>query len=122
MTAWPEFHNGVASGLRLSTDMHAPLVNGWLPVSKPDSPNYLHAGVLLALGLNGHLHKLSWTDLYRHLSDQHDATTISVLLGMAACKRGSMDPTVSKMLFLHVPYSHPNSFPEIEMSPLVQVG
>lgn len=41
------------------------LSESWLPHSKPSVPNYAHAGVLLALGLNGHLSRLSWTDLYR---------------------------------------------------------
>ena len=57
----------------------------------------------------------------RYLSEQHDATTIGVLLGMAASQRGSMEGLVSKMLFLHLPATHPASFPEIELSPLVQV-
>ena len=58
----------------------------------------------------------------RYLSEQHDATTIGVLLGAAATHRGSGDPRVSKMLLLHVPATHPDSFPELELSPLVQVG
>ena len=57
----------------------------------------------------------------RHLSEQHTATTIGVLLGVAADRRGSQDATASRMLFLHLPARHPTSFPEIELSPLVQV-
>lgn len=34
--------------------------------------------------------------------------------------RCSMDPAVSKMLFLHLPTRHPTNFPELEISPLVQ--
>jgi hypothetical protein len=59
--------------------------------------------------------------LRRYLSDQHDATTIGVLLGMSACCRASADTTVARMLFLHLPARHPNNFPEIELSPHVQV-
>lgn len=33
-----------------------------------------------------------------------------------------MDPVVNKMLFLHLPMRHPNNFPEIEISPLVQTA
>lgn len=103
ITAWCEFHNGVASGLKIApyvslrrrqrlshhhqhqhqegaaegaTDgaadeaaaagtFDSSLADAWLPHSKPAVPNYAHAGVLLALGLNGHLDRLSWTDLYR---------------------------------------------------------
>lgn len=57
----------------------------------------------------------------RYLSDQHDATTIGVLLGMSACCRSTADTTVARMLFLHLPARHPNTFPEIELSPHVQV-
>ena len=35
----------------------------------------------------GHLSCLAATDLYRYLSQEHDATIIGVLLGMAAAKR-----------------------------------
>ena len=113
VTAWCEFHNGVAAGLKIAP-RHKPrihnqqhqqqqaagtaaaaaavsegaaegggggggeaagsrhegssvgcLSDSWLPHSKPAVANYAHAGVLLALGLNGHLDRLSWTDLYR---------------------------------------------------------
>ena len=70
----------------------------------------------------GHLSCLSATDLYRYLSQEHDATTVGVLLGMAASKRGTLDPVISKMLFLHVPARHPSTYPELELSPLVQAS
>ncbi|GIM09537.1 hypothetical protein Vretimale_13366 [Volvox reticuliferus] len=122
-TAWPEFHNGAAEGLRLSAGGGESLSRTWLHVTtKPDVPSYTHAGLLMALGLTGHLDRLSWTDLYRYLSDEHDPTTIAVLVGMAAQRRASMDPTVTRMLFLHLPARHPTTFPELELSPLVQAA
>lgn len=63
---------------------------------------------------------LSATDLYRYLAQEHDATTVGVLLGMAAAKRGTLDSTVSRMLLLHVPSRLPASCPELELSPTVQ--
>ncbi|KIY92807.1 anaphase-promoting complex subunit 1 [Monoraphidium neglectum] len=132
LTAWPEFHNGVASALSLATVSPAASGGGgaaggvfgraWVDVARQDGPSYAQAGLLMALGLRGQLEQLTWTDLYRHLSFQHDATTIAVCLGMAAAKRGTMDATVARMLFLHLPARHPNSFPEIELSPLVQAA
>jgi hypothetical protein len=99
VTAWCEFHNGAAAGLKIApyrghrhphrqqqqqqgqqppeadvgsgmassrgSSRADSLSESWLPHSKPTVPNYAHAGVLLALGLNGHLNRLSWTDLYR---------------------------------------------------------
>ena len=45
-------------------------------------------------------------DLYTYLSQEHEATMLGVLLGMAAAKRGTMDAATSKMLFLHLPARH----------------
>jgi hypothetical protein len=33
-----------------------------------------------------------------------------------------MDPAISKILFLHVPSRHPTTYPEVELSPLVQAA
>ncbi len=97
LTAWPEFHNGVAAGLRLAADISSSSNNStsglgggggggsgfgsggsggggeggagvppmWSVFQRPDVPTYTHAGTLMALGLTGHLNRLSWTDLYR---------------------------------------------------------
>ena len=51
----------------------------------------------------GQLDCLSATDLYMCLSQEHEATMVGVLLGVAVAKRGTMDGPTSKMLFLHVP-------------------
>ncbi|EFN54660.1 hypothetical protein CHLNCDRAFT_9822, partial [Chlorella variabilis] len=120
-TAWPEFHNGVAAGLRLAPGTHQ-LTRTWVVYNKPLEPSYSHAGMLMALGLTGHLSCLAATDLYRYLAQEHDATIIGVLLGMAASKRGSQDATISKTLFLHLPTRHPSSYPELDISPLVQAA
>ncbi|KAK9796665.1 hypothetical protein WJX73_002436 [Symbiochloris irregularis] len=120
-TAWPEFHNGVASGLRLAPGAMR-LTRAWIVFNKPPSPTYTHAGMLMGLGLSGQLACLSATDIYRYLSQEHEATTIGLLLGLAAAHRATLDPTTSKMLFLHVPSKHPVTYPELELSPLVQAA
>lgn len=120
-TAWAEFHNGVASGLRLTPGGQM-LTRTWIVYNKPKEPSYTHAGMILSLGLTGQLSCLAATDLYRYLAQEHDATIISVLLGMSAAKRGSMDATISKMLFLHMPSRHPCNYPELEISSLVQAA
>jgi hypothetical protein len=85
-TAWPEFHNGVAAGLRLAPGRHE-LTRTWIVYNKPPDPSYMHAGMLMALGVTGHLRSLAATDLYRYLSQEHDATIIGILLGMSVAKR-----------------------------------
>ncbi|KAG1677449.1 hypothetical protein FOA52_001904 [Chlamydomonas sp. UWO 241] len=142
VTAWPEFHNGCAAGLRLAAHSSSGSGGGggapggggarggggahaalqWGAFRRPDAPSYAHAGMLLAMGISGHLKRRPVTEMYRYLSEQHDATTVGVLLGAAACHRGTADPRVSKMLLLHVPSAHPDGFPELELSPLVQAS
>lgn len=121
ITAWPEFHNGVAAGLRMAPG-GTRLTRTWIVYNRPAQPNYTHAGMLMALGLTGNLASLSGADLFTYLSQGHDATMIGVLLGMAAAHRGSMDSTTNRMLFLHLPSRHPDTFPELELSPLVQAA
>lgn len=119
LTCWPEFHNGCAAGLRLKRAA-GKLNRAWILYNRPAKPSWSHAGLILGLGLSGALAELSVPDVYDYLRQEHAATAIAVLLGMAAARRGSMDAAVYKMLFLHVPSRHPSSFPEIEISPLVQ--
>lgn len=70
----------------------------------------------------GHLAALSATDVYRYLAQEHAPTTVAVLLGMAAAKRGTLDPGATKMLFLHVPSRHPPAYPEMDLCPAVQAA
>ena len=52
VTAWPEFHNGVAAGVRLAPGGGG-LTRTWVVYNKPKTPNYTHAGMLMGLGLAG---------------------------------------------------------------------
>lgn len=40
----------------------------WILYNKPDEPNVTHGGLLLALGLHGHLRVLSITDIFQYYS------------------------------------------------------
>ncbi|KAH7621150.1 putative Anaphase-promoting complex subunit 1 [Nannochloris sp. 'desiccata'] len=85
LSAWPEFHAGVAEGLLLASS--GPLTRTWVVYSKPGAPSYSYGGVLLGLGLAGHLGSLSGTDMFRYLSLEHEPTLMGFLLGIAAAKR-----------------------------------
>jgi len=109
LSAWPEFHAGVAEGLLLASS--GPLTRTWVLYSKPGAPSYSYGGVLLGLGLAGkngdystdtcylkqginrfqlyagHLGSLSATDTFRYLSLEHEPTLMGFLLGIAAAKR-----------------------------------
>lgn len=38
----------------------------WIAYNKPEEPNFIHAGLLLALGLHGHLRTLNASDIYKY--------------------------------------------------------
>ena len=131
MTVWPDFHNGVAAGLRLppagANSASFKITRSWIVYNRAasaasetsESGNHLthaHGGLLMALGLRGHLSALSMTDIYEYLTQGSVTTSVGVLLGMAANKRGSCEPSVSKMLCLHIPSLLPLSFSSIDVS------
>lgn len=63
MLSWPEFHNGVASGLKVFSphwcnqskkfSSSYDILSTWVLYNKPSNWNASHAGLLMALGLNG---------------------------------------------------------------------
>ncbi|KAK4403403.1 Anaphase-promoting complex subunit [Sesamum angolense] len=92
----------------------------WILYNKPDEPNVTHAGLLLALGLHGHLRVLTITDIFQYYSQEHESTTVGLMIGLAASYRGTMQPSISKSLYVHLPARHPSSFPELELPTLIQ--
>lgn len=119
LKAWPEFHNAVAAGLRLAP-LQGKMPRTWIIYNKPEEPNDVHAGMLLALGLHGHLRVLNITDIYKYYTQEHESTSVGLMLGLAASYRGTMNPTMSKSLYVHVPARHPSSYPELELPTLLQ--
>ncbi|XP_026414673.1 anaphase-promoting complex subunit 1-like [Papaver somniferum] len=119
LRTWPEFHNAVAAGLRLSP-LQGKISRTWITYNKPEEPNVTHAGLLLAIGLHGQLRVLTVTDTYQYFSQEHESTTVGLMLGLAASHRGTMQPAVSKALYFHIPSRHPSTFPELELPTLLQ--
>ncbi|KAF3433403.1 hypothetical protein FNV43_RR24505 [Rhamnella rubrinervis] len=117
--SWPEFHNAVAAGLRLAP-LQGKMSRTWIIYNKPEEPNAIHAGLLLALGLHGYLRVLNITYIYQYLAQEHESTTVGLMLGLAASYRGTMQPAISKSLYVHIPSRHPSSFPELELPTLLQ--
>ncbi|KAH9702559.1 Anaphase-promoting complex subunit 1 [Citrus sinensis] len=91
LKSWPEFHNAVAAGLRLSP-IQGKMSRTWIMYNKPEEPNITHAGLLLALGLHGHLRALTISDIYKYFYQEHESTAVGLMLGLAASYRGTMQP------------------------------
>ena len=125
LTRWGEFHNGCAAGLGLRAESGG-LSRTWIGFNRSaKTSKEAHAGLLLALGLQGQLAILAPTDIYSYLAGEvgiEEVTTVAVVVGMAAAKRGSCDPSLSKMLHLHLPSRHPSSFPPLDLPSLVQAA
>jgi anaphase-promoting complex subunit 1 len=118
---WPEFHNGVAAGLRI-TSGQAKITSTWIVYNKPEEFSDSHAGLLMGLGLQGHLSSLALTKVFDYLSAGHVITSIGLLLGMAVTKRGTMDAGIAKLLSVHIPSLHPPSSTDLEVPANVQTA
>ncbi|KAJ8769461.1 hypothetical protein K2173_002951 [Erythroxylum novogranatense] len=119
LKSWPEFHNAVAAGLRLAP-LQQTVSRTWIKYNKPKQPNVTHAGLLLALGLHGYLRVLVISDIYTYLTQEHESTTVGLMLGLAASYKGTMQPAISKCLYFHVPTRHSSAYAELELPTLLQ--
>ena len=108
MKVWPEFHNGVAAGLRLPLQLDGgesvtKITRTWIVYNRPSNniqtdsqnnanssesnsqgQNHAHGGLLMALGMRGHLTALEMTDIFDYLTHGSVTTTVGCLLGMAS--------------------------------------
>ena len=124
ISLWPEFHNGVATGLKLFKEVlnyNKNHLRTWIFYQRPETPKYEHGGFILAMGLLGFLDSFMPTDVYQYLKPAHDATSVGILLGLAASRIGKMDENTSKTLCLHIPHLIPPNY-DIEISINVQTA
>ncbi|GLT54489.1 hypothetical protein SLA2020_276820 [Shorea laevis] len=118
--SWPDFHNAVAAGLRLAP-LQGKMSRTWIIYNRPEEPNAIHAGLLLALGLHGYLRVLNITDIYQYYNQEHESTTAGLMLGLAASYRGTMQQAITKSFYIHIPdQPPPSSYPELEFPTLLQ--
>jgi len=135
---WPDFHNGVANGLRLPMAVKGEqtINRTWIvsnrpktsqaPPSQPNElppspePDHTYGGLLFALGLRGHLAALDKTDIVEFINKGPLTTAVGMMLGFAANKRGSCDVTIFKTLCVHIPSLLPTSFRSVDLSSSIQ--
>ncbi|KAE8695610.1 Anaphase-promoting complex subunit 1 [Hibiscus syriacus] len=53
---------------------------------------------------------------------EHESTTAGLMLGLATSYRGTMQPSIAKCLYVHIPAHHPSSYPELELPTLLQTA
>ncbi|KAI0661437.1 hypothetical protein C8Q70DRAFT_1044010 [Cubamyces menziesii] len=115
--SWGEFHNGVAAGLRISSQAQT-IESSWIKFNRPSELTPEHAGFLYALGLTGHLREMLTWHTFGYLTPKHDMTSIGVLLGLAAANIGSSNKHVTKLIAVHTPALLPT--PDVDLNvPLI---
>lgn len=116
---WSWFHAGVSAGLQISR--HAEGIDtSWIMFNKPAELNNRHAGLLLGLGLNGHLKSIAKWLAFKHLTPKHTMSSIGLLLGLSAAYIGTMDTLVTRLLSVHITRMLPPGAAELNLSPLTQ--
>ncbi|KAF2751616.1 hypothetical protein M011DRAFT_414289 [Sporormia fimetaria CBS 119925] len=116
---WAFFHAGVSAGLCISPDAQG-IDTSWILFNKPAELTNKHAGLLLGLGLNGHLKTIAKWLSFKYLTPKHTTTSVGLLLGLAASFMGTMDTLVARLLSVHVTRMLPPGAAELNLSPYTQ--
>ncbi|KAB8532596.1 hypothetical protein FH972_025541 [Carpinus fangiana] len=119
--SWAFFHAGVNAGLRIRSDAQR-IDTSWLVLNRPAELGNRHAGLLFALGLNGHLKSMAKWLAFKYLTPKHNMTSIGLLLGLAASHMGTMDSLVTRLLSVHVTRLLPPGAAELNLSSLTQTA
>ncbi|XP_059501188.1 anaphase-promoting complex subunit 1 isoform X1 [Stegostoma tigrinum] len=122
MASWASFHNGVAAGLKVAPASQ--IDSAWIVYNRQKNTELTneYAGLLMALGLNGHLSKLTTMSIHDYLSKGHEMTSIGLLLGISAAKLGTMDISVTRLLSIHIPALLPPTSTELDVPHNLQVA
>lgn len=124
MTTWPLFHNGVAAGLKITSEAKD-IDSTWIIYNKPKTnaeQSSEHAGFLMALGLNGHLRSLSFMSIYEYLIKCDEMTSVGLLLGISATHRSTMDSKTTRLLSVHIEALLPPTAVELDIPQNIQVA
>ncbi|KAJ4365618.1 Anaphase-promoting complex subunit 1 [Neocucurbitaria cava] len=116
---WAFFNAGVAAGLSVSRDAQG-IDTSWIMYNKPSELTNKHAGLLLGLGLNGHLRTIAKWLSFKYLTPKHTMTSVGLLLGLSASFMGTMDTLVTRLLSVHVTRMLPSGAAELNLSPYTQ--
>jgi anaphase-promoting complex subunit 1 len=116
---WAFFNAGVSAGLSIARDAQG-IDTSWILYNKPADLTNKHAGLLLGLGLNGHLKTIAKWLSFKYLTPKHTMTSVGLLLGLSASYMGTMDTLVTRLLSVHVTRMLPPGAAELNLSPYTQ--
>jgi anaphase-promoting complex subunit 1 len=116
---WAFFNAGAAAGLSISRDAQG-IDTSWIMYNKPSELTNKHAGLLLGLGLNGHLRSIAKWLSFKYLTPKHTMISVGLLLGLSASFMGTMDTLITRLLSVHVTRMLPPGAAELNLSPYTQ--
>lgn len=128
---WPEFHSGVAVGLKIPRDIleqkNKDTLRTWIDYQKTNYESYDKPGLIYALGLQGLLYCFLPTDIYLYLKPFYEPRSIGIMLGLAASKLGSRDENIMKAAAVHLACMLPENTDlqlamNVECAALVAIG
>ncbi|TIC58872.1 hypothetical protein E3Q05_00553 [Wallemia mellicola] len=119
---WSEFSNGVASALKLGEQLNVD--ESWIMLNKPTknvmSPR--HSGLMLGLGLNGHLKSMWLGHIQKFLEPKNEFMTIGTMLGVSISYAGDPPERLVGAFSLHIPAILPSHQLEFNLSGLTQAA
>lgn len=118
---WAYFHAGASAGLRISRNVTG-IDTSWIAFNKPNELTNRHAGLLLSLGLSGHLRHLAKWLSFKYLTPKHTMTSVGLLLGLSASYMGTTDGLITRMLSVHITRMLPPGAAELNVSPITQTA
>jgi hypothetical protein len=128
---WPEFHSGVAVGLKIPRDIleqkNKDTLRTWIDYQKTNYESFDKPGLIYALGLQGLLYCFLPTDIYLYLKPFYEPRSIGIMLGLAASKLGSRDENIMKAAAVHLACMLPENTDlqlamNVECAALVAIG
>ncbi|XP_049848733.1 anaphase-promoting complex subunit 1-like [Schistocerca gregaria] len=120
-STWPNFHNGVATGLYVTPSHVERLTSSWISYNRTKMElTDAHAGFLYALGLQGHLQQLDLTTVYEYLFTAHPLISAGLLLGLASCSYGTACSTTSKVLGIHFSPTSPDAATDLDSHHIIR--
>jgi anaphase-promoting complex subunit 1 len=117
----PEFHAGVAAALRIAMDPGSMDLSD-ISFNKPETLTPGYAGILMGLGLTGHLRSMASYQAFTYLDPKHELTSIGLLLGLSAAFVATCDPKVTSVLSVHLAALHPNDASSLNVTQATQAA
>ncbi|CAI2338746.1 unnamed protein product [Caenorhabditis sp. 36 PRJEB53466] len=122
-TEWAHFYNALAAALKMGSSDTVRIDNEWVVmVSKSMKSHAVIGGMILGLGLNGHLANFNMYYAHSMLTALEKFQSVALLLGLCASNLTTCDLQIHKILATHLPFlMGPNSI-DVKLEFVIQTA